>query len=193
MAPRFSRLTVLAAVVGVLASGALVWEGSRAAFSARTDNAGNTLTSGSVAITNDRTSGAMFAVTGLKPTDAGAACVLVTYTGVGAVAGGGVRLWINGYTANALGAALKLTVEEGSGGSATGCAGFTPTGAAIFDGTADALGAKASWNAGVGAWVPAGNATRSYRISYALPANTTEAAANLTVTLNLTWEFRTNG
>ena len=80
--PRLRRLNwgVAAIVVGMLASSTLIWQSSRAAFTATTSNSGNTFATGTVTITNN-TGSAMFTATALKPTSTATVCMGVEYTG----------------------------------------------------------------------------------------------------------------
>ncbi len=59
------RRTLLAAAVpvGMVVSGALVWQSSYAAFTSSTANPNNAFTAGSVTLTDNDSNGALFAVT----------------------------------------------------------------------------------------------------------------------------------
>ena len=67
--------------LGILASAGVVWQSSYAAFSATTSNAGNTLTAGTVKLTDSANGTAMLNATGLKPGSTGSACIKLTYGG----------------------------------------------------------------------------------------------------------------
>lgn len=74
--------TVLRALLGVGAAGAIAAFGTFSAFSSTTDNPGNTIATGSVAISdNDGGSSKMFTLTGAKPEADYDRCIAVTYTG----------------------------------------------------------------------------------------------------------------
>ncbi len=76
------RIAVPAAITsGLLVSGLLVWHTSYAAFTATTDNNGNSFRSGSVTLTNDRPSSVMFNATGMAPGNPITKCITVEYTG----------------------------------------------------------------------------------------------------------------
>ena len=64
-------VAVLAVPLGLLGSGALVWQASYAAFTAQTTSPGNSWSTGSVALTDDDAGAAMFSRTGLAPGSSG--------------------------------------------------------------------------------------------------------------------------
>src|SRR4051794_38341278 len=101
---------ILAALAGMLGSGALVWQASQAAFSGSTNNTTNNFAVNTVTLTDDDTGSAMFNATGLTTGNTGTKCIKVTYTGDVAAP---VRLYAANLTGN-LGAYLALTVEMGS-------------------------------------------------------------------------------
>jgi hypothetical protein len=177
----------LAVPLGLVLSAGLIWESSQAAFTAQTVNAGNTFSAGSVILTDDDASTAMFAVTGLKPGASGQKCIAVTY---GGSLNAAVKLFVapGDLAGTGLGGYLNLTVEEGTGGSFGSCAGFTPSGS-DFTGTLAAFaGASTTSATGVGSFAPAGGsaAVRVYRFSYTLADD--NAAQGLTATVKFTWE-----
>src|SRR4051812_44231475 len=119
------RRPVLVAVwvVSLLAAGFLVYQGSNAAFTASTGT-GSSFTGGTVVLTNDRSSSALFNVSGLGPGVTQTGCVNVTYTGS---LDAQVRLYAN--VAGALAPYLRVTYTRGSFASAPGggsCTGFIP-------------------------------------------------------------------
>lgn len=85
-------------------------------------------------------------------------------------------------TTTALGSAMTITVEQGSGGSADGsCAGFRPT-STVYRGPLSGLGS--TYATGVGTTtITARQQTVSYRISGTLPSPTTNTA-----TTTFTWQ-----
>src|SRR3712207_1276823 len=84
-------LTV-AAPVALIASAALVWQASNAAFTATTDNTGNNFSSGSVALGDDDSATALLTPSNLKPGSTNAECIKVSYTGT--LASSGVKLFV---------------------------------------------------------------------------------------------------
>jgi hypothetical protein len=177
------RVKVLAVLIAVLSSGVMVWHASNAAFSATTANTGNTWTAGTVSLTDDDSSTAMFTATGLKPNSTAAKCITVTYTGTLASS---VKLYATSYTGT-LGTYLNLTVEQGTGGSYSSCAGFTP-GSTIYSGTLSGFaGASTGFANGVGSFTPSSNPTSAvYRFTYTVQDN--NSAQGLSSTCGFTWE-----
>ena len=188
--PRRRGAGVALAVVplAVVASGALVYQASNAAFTATTQSGSNSFAAGNVVLANSTSGSALFAVTGVKPGAALAStqfkCVTVDYTGSLASS---VKLYLKNFSnptpgANAhnLGSYLRVSIEQSSTtASDAACTGFTATGTYVNAGGAGGndlatiAGAATDWASGLGAWAaPAGNVTaqhRSYKISYWLP------------------------
>lgn len=182
---------VVAVIVGVLASGVLVWQSSYAAFTATTSSDGNAWTAGQVQLSNSGGSTAMFNATGLVPGAVGERCLTVTYTGVAA----DVRLYAQAAGATDLSPYLELTVDRGTGGDAA-CSGFTSSN--LLYGSAPAFdpaltlqtfsASHTSWATGLTGWTPGGNATTTYRIRYKLKDD--NAAQGKTTSVNFVWEAR---
>lgn len=172
--------------VAVLASGGLVWQSSYSAFSATTANPTNNWAAGSVALADDDSNTAMFNASNLKPGSTGSKCIVVTSSGSLAST---VKLYSTNYsTTKSLADNLDLKVEEGTGGTFSSCTGFT-AGSTVFTGTAAAFGAKTDFASGVGTWAPnGGNATKTYKVTYTLNANTPDSAQGGTAAVGFTWE-----
>jgi hypothetical protein len=185
------RIAVLAAIpVALLASGAMVWQASYSAFTAKVSNSGNNWAAGTVALSDDDTGSAMFSVTNMKPGATGQKCIVVTSSGS---LPSQVKLYGSSYsTTNALSTYLNLQIEEGTGGSfAGGCTGFTATSTIYATNTLANFSAKNSFATGVGgAWLPTGTAseTRSYRFTYTLLSTTPDTAQGGTAAIAFTWE-----
>lgn len=116
------QLLASALVVGVL--GSVVALGVFGLFSATTQNSGNEISSGTIAISDNDAGSAMFNITNAKPGDSWTRCIKVIYSGslpadvkLYEVGGGGP-----------LSPYLKLKLEQGSQEEATfpSCTGFTP-------------------------------------------------------------------
>lgn len=186
---RSKRLVAAASIpVAVIASGALVWQSSYSAFSATTSNPTNNWTAGTVALSDDDSSTAMFTASNLKPGSTGTKCIAVTSTGSLAST---VKLYGTSYTTtNGLATNLNLSVEEGTGGTFGSCAGFTG-GVSVFNGTLASFGTvKTSFATGVGTWAPTGTGseTKSYRLIYTLSSSTPDTAQGGTAAMGFTWE-----
>lgn len=118
-------------VLGVLAC--IAGAGAFSAFSSQTDNPGNSVTAGTVVLSDNDAGGAAYTLTNAKPGDSQASCIKVTYTGSLAAS---VRI----YTPSAIGAlgpSVNLKIEPGTQASPAfpSCTGFTPDTSALFEGT----------------------------------------------------------
>jgi hypothetical protein len=180
--------------LGILASAGMVWQSSYAAFSATTSNAGNTLTAGTVKLTDSANGTAMLNTTGLKPGSTGTACIKLTYGGSLAAA---TKLYVGSgdlttTTPSNLAPYLTLKVDEGTGVDPL-CTDFVsstniynPT-SAVTSTLATFAAASTNFATGVGAWAPAGSgAVKTYRFSWTV--QDTNAAQGLNATVKFTWE-----
>jgi hypothetical protein len=167
-----------------------------AAFTASTANSGNTLASGSVAITNERTGSVVFTGVGsLIPGNTATTCVKVTYSGTVSTS---VKLYASAYSDTGLGDDLRLTLEEGDGGTYASCTGFTRTSYLVNDQSFDAVfnasgtASRRTYATGLGgSWTPAANPTvKTYRFTYALSPATPNSAQGTNVAVTFTWEAR---
>lgn len=181
--------------VGMVASGAIVWQASYSAFSATTSNPTNNWTAGTVALSDDDANSAMFTATGLKPGSTGAKCIAVTSTGSLA---SNVKLYGSNFaTTNALASSLNLTITQGTGGGFGSCTGFTPlsSNSSVYSGTvAGFAGSATNFATGLGNWAPTGAAseTRVFQFAYTLDSNTPNAAQGGTAGVGFTWEAQNN-
>ena len=175
-------------VVGVLGSGGLVWQGTNAAFTASTSNGANAWSSGTVALSDDDTSTALFSAGPVVPGDTGTRCIAVTYDGDIAAS---VRFYASSVSGS-LGTYLGRVVEQGSGagnvGGAGSCAGFSGT--TIWNGTLDALATSASGFAtGLGTCAPTGaGQTTVYRITWTVDPGAGDALQGTAASASFVWE-----
>lgn len=181
------RTTVIAAVVpvGFLLSGALVWQASYAAFTATTENTGNTWQAGTVALSDNDAGSALFTATGLVPGSTGERCIEVFYTGDVAAE---VRLYATPGPNTALAPYLTMEVEYGTAQDA-GCSGWVQ-GGILFNDRASELSTHSGFTTGLGSWTPAGSATRWYRFAYEL-VDDNEAQGD-SLDLSFTWEAQSS-
>jgi Camelysin metallo-endopeptidase len=116
------KLLASAVVVGVL--GSLVALGVFGLFSATTQNSGNEISAGTIAISDNDAGSAMFNITNAKPGDTWTRCIKIVYSGSLAAA---VHLYEIG-GGGPLSPYLKLKLEQGAQAAATfpSCTGFTP-------------------------------------------------------------------
>jgi len=134
---RFRRIVSLsAAPIAVLLAGVMVWQGSNAAFSSSTHNDGNNWSTGSVSLSDDA-AGAMFNVHNLVPMQTGSKCIVVT---ANSSVPGVVNLYTGQLAANGLEPYIKLTVQQGNGGTFNDC-GATPAFSSLFQENSQTLGA----------------------------------------------------
>lgn len=185
------RLAVLIALVGGAALASLaVLRSSEAAFSATTSNAASSLSATSMALSDNRSASALFAVSGMVPGQTASACIQLTYAGP-ATGVTSVRMHASA-AATALAAALALRVDLGTG-SATNCSDFSQTTNGIFNGTVQQLLAtNGSFATGLALWTPTtAGESRSLRFTYTLPSASPSADQGKSVDPVFTFEVRT--
>ncbi len=191
---------IVAGLVGLALVTALVTRASNAAFSATTDNTGNSFSAGTLTLTDDDSTTAMFSVAGMEPGDTQIECIQVTYTGtIGSP--GAVKLYSGGLTdvpgsdpaSDGLSDNLNVTVEEGTGGTSVSCAGFSSASTIVPTTTLASLDTTyTDYATGAGAWTPTGSPeNRSYRFTVELDAATPNAEQGAsTNSVAFVWEVR---
>lgn len=119
---KLQKLLLSTVVVGLM--GSVVALGVFGLFSATTQNSGNEISSGTVALTDNDAGSAQINVTGAKPGDSWTRCIKVTYNGS---LPADVHNYVLGGT-GPLSPYLHLTLSQGSQPTATfpSCTGFTP-------------------------------------------------------------------
>lgn len=205
-------LLAAALPIGLLISAALVWQSTAAAFTATTDNAGNTWQAGSVSLSDSDGGSALFDPTAdgaLQPGSTRSRCIRVDYTGTLAA---DIRLYATTPTAGALtlDPYLVMSVEQGRNVAAgttvaPDCsAGFTATSTPTFlfntatagSGSADPTRTLAALKAGhpdhagglsAGSAVPGGTSL-TFRFTYSVLDDNN--AQNTRSTATFTWEAR---
>lgn len=119
MSATINRATLVrmsAILASLLMISLLVVTGSRAAFTASTDNATNTFSSAStITLTDDDNGATLFTVTGLTPGARVENCIEVTFAGASANAD--IRMYTGAFTTGDLDPALNIEVTIGSGAS----------------------------------------------------------------------------
>lgn len=137
---RLRSLLVAAVPVGLVFSAAVVWQSTAAAFTATTDNSGNSWQTGSVVLTDSGGASALFTSTldsGLKPGSTRSGCIRVDYTGS---LPANIKLYVTTPTSGAvtLDPYLVMSIEQGQNVTATttvapDCStGFTSTSTPTF-------------------------------------------------------------
>lgn len=181
------RIAVPTAITaGLLCSGLLVWHSSYAAFTADTSTATNSLGSGSVTLTNDHTSSAVFSASAnLAPGANDTQCVAVTYSGT---LPSEIRMYASGNVTSNLAQYLTFTVDILDPG-VTNCTGGA--GLNLYTGPLSNLPTQAhDFPTGLkpDTWKPSGSDVRVYRFGYALADN--NAAQNKTADVTLSWQAK---
>ncbi len=165
------RLPVIAMAVALLLVALMVTRTSQAAFTATTDNTGNSFSAGSVTLTDNDLGSAMFTLLNMAPGDSQTDCIEVTYSG-SITSPQPVVLYSGGFTDTTgnLSAHLNLTVVEGDDGAT--CAAFSG-GTTVVNSTLAAFdGASSDYATGSGGWTPAGTPdTRAYQFTVELDTN----------------------
>jgi hypothetical protein len=105
---RRTKLLISTMIVGVL--GSLAALGIFGTFSATTQNAGNEVTAGTVAISNNSAGQALFSITGAQPGQSWTRCIKVTYTGS---LPSDVHMYLGG-DLGSLAPYLNVKIEEGN-------------------------------------------------------------------------------
>ena len=189
--------TVLRALLGVGAAGAIAAFGTFSAFSSTTDNPGNTIATGSVAISdNDGGVSKLIDISGAKPGQDYDRCILVTYSGT---LPADVKMSVP-TAVGALAADLDLDVTPGtlSGTPAFGdCSTFTPdAGGNVFgNGASDTLAsfrtAHQDWATGL-QHNPGGSWTQNEQVAYRFRVNVQDDAPQSASTgaFTVKWEAR---
>lgn len=143
-----TRTKLLRSLAVVAVVGSLAALGVFAAFSSQTDNPGNTITAGTVELSDNDGDGALYSMSNAAPGDTTEACIQVTY-------GGSLDSTVKLYTPSTIGALgphVDLTIEPGTQTTPSfpDCTDFTADGAALFDGTLDGFAtAHSSWANGL--------------------------------------------
>jgi len=183
-------LHVLPIPLGLLLSGALVWQASYSAFSSTTSNSPNTWSTTTVNLTNDSTS-SLFTITNMSPGQTGFNCIQLTSTSTVATT---LKLYtaIGSAPANDVSSYITITIEQGSGGLYNDCSSFSAS-STPFSGTLSSLTSTATnYSNGVAAGSFTGTnppQTTSYRITWTFSSsapNSTQGGSTPTVTF--TWE-----
>lgn len=198
--PRRNRaIAALIIPVSVLLAGGLVWQSSYAAFSARTENSGNSWSTGRVTLTDDDRGAAALTVENMVPGDTGQKCIVVTSN---SNVPGEVRTYVEDLLQDrGLESHILISIEKGTGGSFNDCTGFTPaSGTTPLSGTlAQLAAADTDWTTGANAWTTAGTPgeTMTYRAQWSFTtAGMTQAEIDALqgarVGLDVVWELQTN-
>lgn len=187
-----------AAPLAILIAGTTVWQGSQAAFTASTRNAGNAWSTGNVVLNDDDQGAAAFHVENIVPGQAGQKCIVVT-------SGSNVPGIVKAYTQNMISAKgledrIFFDLEQGTGGSFNNCTGFTSVANIVPEMSLSALAAvNRDFSTGGSPWVTAGTPgeTRSYRGTWrfdtsGMSQSEINALQGARVGIDLVWELQSD-
>lgn len=198
---RTTKLTGLAAApLAIVLAGVMVWQGSTAAFTADTRNAGNSWSAGQVTLTDDDQGRAGFTVENLVPGDGGEQCIVVTS---GSTVPGEVRAYVENLSeSSGLAEHIELQVLRGTGGSFGDCTGF------VEDPDQDFLAAQplstlatvnGDYASGGAAWTVAGDPPEQTTYKGVWSFDTSgmtqqeiDALQGTSVSIDLVWELQTD-
>jgi len=180
--------------VAILVAGLMVWQGSEAAFTAETFNAGNNWQAGSVTLSNDGTGGAMFSIGHLVPGDTGEHCIVVTATGETGI----VKTYTQDNVSDGLQNNITMKIEQGTGGSFGDCTNFVPAATHDTQPLATLFADHASYATGILPWTTStATETKTYKFTWTFDTGTlTEAQVNAlegqSVRTTIEWELQNN-
>ncbi|MFF2842583.1 hypothetical protein [Paenarthrobacter sp. NPDC057981] len=184
--------------VAVLIAGAMVWQGSQAAFTATTRNSGSSWSTGSVTLTDDDLGAAAFTVENIVPGQTGQKCIVVTSN---SNVPGEVRAYTqNLITDRGLENRIFFDLEQGTGGSFNDCTGFTPTANTVPELPISTLAANSrDYATGGSIWDTAGTPgeTQSYRGTWrfdttGLTQDQVNALQGARVGIDIVWELQSD-
>ena len=187
---------ILLTVLVLGAVGSVAGFGAYSAFTATTTNSGNTITAGTVEISQHAGAATLYSLTNQGPGASTLKCIRVTYTGSLAAS---VKLYVSAGITN--GTAFNLQVERGSGlttlDNTMSCAGFTASSTAFATAAIGTFGtnygAGVDGKAGGAAW--ATNNSVDYRFTISVvddPTPNAHTTALSTAAHTFTWEAQNN-
>lgn len=194
------RAPAIAMIVALLLVAMMVTRTSQAAFTASTDNTGNSFTARSVELTDNDGGLAMFTLTDLQPGDSQTECIEVTYNGTGATQN--VVFFSALTTTDVPGAAVgsgglsdHLQVQVVQGDASSTCAALGAGASTIFGGAGETLAdldaTAFDYASGLGGWVPGDGETRAYELTVTLdPATPADEQGAATNGVGFVWEIQ---
>src|SRR5690606_15703389 len=144
----------------------LVLSASRAAFTATTENAGNSVATGTITLSDDDAGSAMFdAVSDLGPLESVARCIQGEFAG--SLDADAIALYATGAPTGTLAPYLDLSIEIGDDNSDAfpTCGSFVAS-STLFTGTlASFASTHADYASGLATWDPSGPSSRTFRVT----------------------------
>jgi hypothetical protein len=187
---RARRLGLVACVlIAVVGSSLVLWQSAYATFADSTPPVPATVSSGTLTLGDDDAETTLFSVSDVKPGDRGTRCIRVTANGTTPAT---VRFYGTGRSSSAgLSNAMTFTVRLGTGGSASSCTNFVAS-STIYDGSLAGF-TNEGFAAGLGGWSAPGKVatTRTYELSWTLPAGAPLATQGGSTALTFVWEAQT--
>jgi len=175
---RRSTARAFAAAISAFAISALVITTSSEALEATGTETGNTITSGTISLSDDDNGGALFTLEDMAPNRPSTECIEIVYEGTILP----VDMTMSTSATGDLPPYLLLTVETGSGGQFSDCSSFVADGV-LFDGTLAEMSAAGA--APVVRFRNRGDA-HSFRLTFEMVDE--QAAVGLGATARFTWE-----
>jgi hypothetical protein len=206
--PRRTRITIGAVTAGMVASAAVSFASSYAAFSSTTTNPGDGWSAGTVVLSDDD-SAAMFTTSvpgtgqisgaNLKPTGSVVNCIKVSYTGALPAT---VKMYassvsgVNGTGATGILAYLHVKIEEGTVGTFGACGAFAATSTIWDTSTHGGVGSDllsvfpttyaTGPSSGLATW--SNGSSRVYRFTFTLDSTTPDTSQTATATATFNWQ-----
>lgn len=185
--------SLLRSLLAIGAAGALAGFGTFSAFSSSTENPGNKIDSGTVALSDNDSGSALYSVTGAKAGTSVDRCITVTYSGD---LDADVKLYLPD-AVGALAQYVDMTVTPGTDATPSfgDCTGFVADGAPLFTGTLQGFRtAHSGWANGLvdnpGATSKWGQGdTVTYRVQLTVQDDN-NAQGKVTGTHRIMWEAR---
>jgi len=186
---RATRRGIVVSAVGALAvAAALVWQSAYAGFTDTTNALPASVSTGTVALTNEIEGLAALTVPAMRPGSSFTECIVVTSTGSEPAQ---VRLYVKDRTSTATGLTSNITFKltAGTGGGVNDdCAGFVSNGTTVSTTMASF---PTTFAGGILPWDTAGGAaseSRTYRLTYSLSTSTPTSAKGASARVTLAWE-----
>jgi hypothetical protein len=178
---------VLSAVGALAVAAALVWQDAYAAFTDTTTNLPASVSTGTVALSNNVEGYYPLTMPEMWPGDSDTQCIIVSSTGTEPSL---VKLYSTRPTGNAtLAGSINFSWTAGTGGGANGdCTGFVASGTPV---TSTMAAFPTSFATGALAWNTAGGAaveSKTYRLTYSMATNPPASTKGTSAALTFVWE-----
>jgi hypothetical protein len=178
---------VVSAAGALAVAAALVWQSAYASFTDTTSNLPASVSTGTVALTNNVEGWYPVTLPEMRPGESGTQCVIVTSTGSEPAQ---VKLYGTGRTSSAsLADYITFSWIAGTGGGAYGdCTGFVAGGPAT---KTTMTNFATTYARGILAWNTAGGTaaeTRTYQLTYSMDGKAPASTKGATASITFVWE-----